>query len=521
MSKNIVKRTVAGATALLSVAGNIPAMTNATGILDNLSLFASADTSSHTIEDLAALHDEANEWFEANVGDLEDEEIESNLQDKLIDAEILIDEAGDGEEGPDEIEINDAYSALEAAYNAAKEALEDQEPVTLEYEATNWNWAEDFSSCQVTIHCTNNDDVQDQTVDAVVASNVDSVKSCTTDGQTTYTATYVMGEQTFTDSQVVTEPAGHTWELLNWIWDQNDVAVARLKCSECGEVVPYLADVTPEVTDATCEEDGQIKYHAVITIGDQVFEDEKTVKIDALGHDYGEPAYTWKQETDADGKTVYSCTASRTCKNDESHVDTEDAKVDFEVITPATLTQKGIGKYVAKFNNEAFKTQTKIVEIAVQNPEYKKPVYTWSKDNKTCIAYAECINGSRDFDIIENGKVSVDVTKPATCTEKGQTTYTATFENVMFEQQEVVLENIDATGHTYGDPQWTWTENEDGTWSAGVIFECDKDNHTEDVSENVEVTFTSTKTPTCTEGGTGVYTAKVTFEGKEYTDTRM
>lgn len=75
---------------------------------------------------------------------------------------------------------------------------------------------------------------------------------------------------------------------------------------------------------------------------------------------------------------------------------------------------------------------------------------------------------------------------------------------------------IPATGHSYGEPVWNWSE--DGK-TCKVTFTCEKDkNH----KKTPEVTVTSSeKTPgTCTEAGVTTYTATVEFNGKTYTDTK-
>ncbi len=69
-----------------------------------------------------------------------------------------------------------------------------------------------------------------------------------------------------------------------------------------------------------------------------------------------------------------------------------------------------------------------------------------------------------------------------------------------------------ATGHTYGAPTWAW----DGT-SAKATFTC----AASDDTQTVDATVTPAQTPaTCTAPGKTVYTAKVTFEKKDYTDTK-
>ena len=82
---------------------------------------------------------------------------------------------------------------------------------------------------------------------------------------------------------------------------------------------------------------------------------------------------------------------------------------------------------------------------------------------------------------------------------------------------ETTLEKlaIPATGHAYGAPVWKWNDD----FTASATFTCGNDaSHVETV--NAAVTNEVTTAATCESTGVRTYTAKVTFEGKEYTDTK-
>ena len=71
-----------------------------------------------------------------------------------------------------------------------------------------------------------------------------------------------------------------------------------------------------------------------------------------------------------------------------------------------------------------------------------------------------------------------------------------------------------ANGHAYGEPVWKWNDD----FTASATFTCAND--TSHV-EKVDATVTSEVTEgSCEVGGTRTYTAKVTFEGEDYTDTK-
>ena len=144
-------------------------------------------------------------------------------------------------------------------------------------------------------------------------------------------------------------------------------------------------------------------------------------------------------------------------------------------------------------------------------------VYEWSDDNKTVTATATCTNNSEVEPIIVTVDTTAEITKPATCEEKGETTYTATFASAPFETQTKTVEDIEALGHKWTFVDFTWTETETG-YTAVANFKCDNDAaHT----KTVEATVTAeTTAATCEEAGKTVYTAAATFEEKDYTDTK-
>ena len=113
----------------------------------------------------------------------------------------------------------------------------------------------------------------------------------------------------------------------------------------------------------------------------------------------------------------------------------------------------------------------------------------------------------------------------ATCTEKGKDVYTATATvkdaegkteiGTLTDTYEVELAALE---HKYGAPVWNWTKGENNTYTATATFTCANDEkHVETVDAKVTE---KSDGATCTEAGKITYTATVTFEGKDYTDTK-
>lgn len=217
---------------------------------------------------------------------------------------------------------------------------------------------------------------------------------------------------------------------------------------------------------------------------------------EALGHDWNEPTYTWADDNS-------TCTATRSCKRDASHVETETVKS--TAAATASCTKGGATTYTATFENEAFKTQTKNVEFASlghdwgewkqtkaptctekgteervckrdsshtetrevtvdsSTHDWGEPTYGWSDDNSICIATRSC---KRDASHVETEVVQTTsaVTKEPTATEAGTRTYTATFGNTAFAAQTRTVE-IPATG---GDgAAYAVVEVANVTWTKG------------------------------------------------------
>ena len=73
------------------------------------------------------------------------------------------------------------------------------------------------------------------------------------------------------------------------------------------------------------------------------------------------------------------------------------------------------------------------------------------------------------------------------------------------------LETVDlGEGHVYLEPEWTWTETEDG-FTASAIFTC----AVCDEEQEIEATVTSEEVD-----GKIIYTATIELDGETYTDTK-
>ena len=370
-----------------------------------------------------------------------------------------------------------------------------------------YKWSDDGSSCTATRTC-ENDSSHVETEEAVIKSSVETSATCENKGTTRYTATFENEAFDTQTKDIADIPAiGHDWGDVTYSWsDTGDKCTATRVCkNDSSHTESEEVSTTSSVkTNPTCTEKGVTEY--VATFSNEVFgtETKDIVDIPATGHDWGESIYGWSE----DGK---SCTATRTCGNDSEHIETEDATVTSAVETPAGCTEKGTTKYTAVFKNEAFETQKKsVIDIPATGHNWGETIYSWSNDGKSCTAKRICQNDSNHVET-ENANITNRVKTEATCTEKGITEYKATFENNAFVTQTKDVVDIEATGHSWGEVSYSWSDDGKSCIAKRI---CENDsNHVE--TESGVIKDKIKVNATCTKKGTTEYTA--TFENDAFT----
>ena len=143
----------------------------------------------------------------------------------------------------------------------------------------------------------------------------------------------------------------------------------------------------------------------------------------------------------------------------------------------------------------------------------------------TGVKCSVCDNEPTEDQIKVNVVKDTENSKAATCTEAGKDVYTATATVTDADGKEIGTLTADpkevdlpALGHKYGEPTWNWTKGENNTYTATATFTCANDEkHVETVDAKVTE---KSDGATCTEAGKITYTATVTFEGKDYKDTK-
>lgn len=166
--------------------------------------------------------------------------------------------------------------------------------------------------------------------------------------------------------------------------------------------------------------------------------------IPATGHNWDATKYKWSKDNTM-------CYASRSCSNDSSHTENESVEAEVKT-TNANCTENGKSVYTAKFKNNDFVTQKKEVTLDKLGHDWGNVQYTWSDDGSMCTAKRVCTRDSSHIESetasISSGTITSKETKVATCTEKGETTYTASFSNKDFANATKTIIDIDKKPHT-------------------------------------------------------------------------
>ena len=348
--------------------------------------------------------------------------------------------------------------------------------------------------------------VEEETVKASVET---TPATCTKAGKSVYTAAFENEAFEAQKRTVALGVLGHDWGAPEYSWNEksgNWYCTAKRVCRrDASHVEEQTVKASVETTPATCLKAGKSVYTAKFD-GD-VFETQtKTEKIAALDHDWGKAKHSWSKQ---DGEWL--CTAKRVCKRDASHVEEETEKATVEHVTKATCEAAGKDVYTVTFENKAFETQTRTVALGVLGHDWADPEYSWNeKDgNWFCTAKRIC---KRDASHVDEQTVkATEKTTPATCTDKGESVYTAKFDGDVFKTQ-TKTEALDALGHDWAEPEYSWTKKDDG-WFCTAKRVCRRDaSHVE--KETVKAAYEVTTPATTEKEGEGTYTA--TFENEAF-----
>ena len=285
------------------------------------------------------------------------------------------------------------------------------------------------------------------------------------------------------DTRVISGEAGgpHAWNIvklngkyynLDSTWDAGRSTYA------------YFLKNTNDFDDHVRDND----YQSNDFIEEYPMWDESYTEIDCnkYGHNYDQPIYTWS----SDNQTV---TAKRICLNNGLHIEEETVTAQ-KIVKDPTCTENGIITYIANFKNNAFKSQTKIVDgkkatghkVVVDQAKEATCAENGLTEGSHCSVCNEVIKKQEVIPATGHKEV-LDSAKEATCTNTGLTEgIHCSICNKIIKKQEI----IPALGHDFKDGvctrchnqlkgQWKqsgnkwWYQYEDGTYPKNEFITID------------------------------------------------
>lgn len=361
------------------------------------------------------------------------------------------------------------------------EILEEGKVIPINSDAHDWAqpsyaWSDDHSNVTATRLCKHNR-AHKETETVAASSEITSKASCTKEGEVKYTS----GK--FVNPVFAVQHKTEVIDKLPHPWDSGTVKVA-----------------------ATCSEAGQMLYECTACDATKT----EPIKVDSNAHDWAKPSYIWSENH----STV---TATRLCKHNKSHKETETVAASSEITKEASCTEEGEAIYTSdKFVNSAFAAQTKKEVLS----KTEHPYSNWSITKEpTCktegTRVKECaICGD---EVTEPIKIDPDahqwdagvVTTEPKCSNTGVRTYTC---QLCGEERR---EAIDKLAHTPGEAKIEHEIpaacTEDGSYDEVVYCDvcgAEIDRETRSIpatGHNDSMEYTEAKAATCMENGNSEY----------------
>lgn len=203
--------------------------------------------------------------------------------------------------------------------------------------------------------------------------------------------------------------------------------------------------------------------------------------------------------------------------------------------TDPTCVEPGYTTYTAtvEYEGKTHSVTEKVDGATATGHTADTPVFIWNEDKTAATLLVTCKTCGIKIEEVDATVTEIEEeAKESTCTEQGKKVYQATaeYEGTLYTEKETVYlgladhnydeENLctvcKASAHPYGEPAFNW--GEDNT-TATATFACTDEECTESITVDTNVNSVPTA-PTCTTAGKTEYTATVTFQGKEYTETK-
>lgn len=307
------------------------------------------------------------------------------------------------------------------------------EVVDHKWNAPVYAWSDDHSTCTATRTCS------DEGCEALVETETVS-STCerteateTEDGQAVYTAVFTnlaFEKQTYTETLYAVRAAFAVSEVSGCVGDEVQVTISMME--------------NPGIMAAVLNVDYDSEKLELIAA-----EDAGLLKGFVSGDNLAEDPFYLSWEGADENTTENGVIATLIFRIKDTCVVGDEAAI--------TLSFEANEVYDADLNNVAFRVLDGIVTVA--DHVWGEPVYTWSKDHSACTATRACSCGESESERVVASVETVE----ATCEKTGLKTWTADFQEEVFETQ-IWQEELPTLAHNA-----TVSGNADGT---EMIFTC-------------------------------------------------
>ena len=210
------------------------------------------------------------------------------------------------------------------------------------WQTPTYEWSKDCKECTATRVCSR--DASHKETETVRSYKKEVLPTCTAQGRTVYTALFTANWAEEQVKDVIVPAAGHDWQAPAYRWSEDLTECTATRV--CSRDETHVETETVKSTKAEmapgCTEEGKVTYKAVF---EAQWAEDQTAEgkpLPALGHDWGEPTYRWNEKHT-------SCTATRVCRRDSSHVETAEGFITHKS-TPADISVEGEITYIATFS---------------------------------------------------------------------------------------------------------------------------------------------------------------------------
>ena len=228
--------------------------------------------------------------------------------------------------------------------------------------------------------------------------------------------------------------------------EDGKTAVATIRCDRCNatttETVPCTAEVT---TPATCTKMGTTTYTATCGTASETTTRQDVAMAD---HEYS-ATVEWVGTDFMKGRVTYECT--QCYPGDKGHFKYEDVDAVVKVVKEPTCLKDGEERHFisASINGVEVAQKMETVKLPALGHDFTKKdaahvTFAFAEDGKTAVATIRCDRCG--VTTTENVVCTAEVTTPATCTEKGTTTYTATCGTA---SETTTRQDVPALGHSF------------------------------------------------------------------------